>query len=89
MKTWKKDWTLFKMTKSNEPKPLTVKQAGDKYNAVIRAEVRTMAEIQERVAELNVKREEALKALNLAIVEEERKKAQAKVDKRTTKVDQT
>ena len=66
-----------------EEKPLMVKQAGDKYNAVIRAEVRAMEEIQKRVAELNVHREEALKALNSAIVEEEQKKAQAKADKRS------
>ena len=75
------------MNKANGPpaegKPPTVKQAGDKYNAVIRAEVREMGEIQNRVAELNVSREEALKALNSAIVEEERSKAQAKAAKRS------
>ena len=70
------------MPKENVPpadKPLTVKQAGDpRYNAVIRAEVRAMEEIQKRVAELRVHREEALKSLNSAIVDEERSKAQAK-----------
>ena len=69
-------------------KPLTVKQAGDKYNSVIRAEIRTMEEIQKRVAELNVHREEALKALNSAIVEEERSKSQAKAAKRIPKAAQ-
>ena len=66
-----------------EDKPLTVKQAGERYNRVIRAEVRAMAEIQKSVAELNVSREEALKALNSAIVEEEQRKAQAKASKRS------
>ena len=37
-----------------------------------------MGKIQKRVAELNAVREEALKALNLAIVEEEQKKEQTK-----------
>ena len=39
------------------------------------------AQIQKRVADLNAVREEALKALNLAIVEEEQKKEQAKNNK--------
>ena len=69
--------------KKAEDKPLTVKQAGERYNRVIRAEVRAMAEIQKSVAELNVSREEALKALNSAIVEEEQRKAQAKASKRS------
>ena len=74
--------------KKAEDKPLTVKQAGERYNRVIRSEVQAMELIQNRVAGLNVSREEALKALNSAIVEEERSKAQAKAAKRTPKAAQ-
>ena len=75
------------MPKENETpaKPLTVKQAGDRYNALMRAEFREVEGIQKRVAELNVHREEALKALNSAIIEEVRSKAQAKAAKRIPK----